>query len=58
MEAEISRLRSTGRFEEIRSSLTGFKMSTMTFGFGDTGYVYDESANLVEITEYDISHQF
>ena len=58
MEAEITRIKASGHFEEIRSSLTGFKMGTMTFGYGDTTYVYDENARVTETVEYDIARHF
>lgn len=58
MEGEIARIKASGNFDEIRSNLTGFKMGTMTFGYGDTTYVYDENAGVTETIEYDIARHF
>ena len=58
MGEEITRLKDSGLFDEIRSNLTGLSIDTLTFGYGDTVYVYNEDSQTLETSEYDIARHF
>lgn len=58
MDDEVERIKSEGKFDEIKENLTGLSIDTLTFDYGDTTYVYDEDAQTIQTSEYDISRHF
>ena len=58
MEAEIARLKDAGKYDTIRTQLTGLPIGTLTFGYGDVVYTYNQDTDTLEVAEYDISRHF
>ena len=58
MGEKLDELKSTGEFDTVAKSVTGFSMGALTFNYGDTAYTYDEATNEVSVTDFDIRRHF
>lgn len=58
MTDEVELLKKDGSFNRLAKYITGISMGGITFDYGDTTYMYDESKKEVSVTEFDISRHF
>ena len=58
IDAEIAEMKSTGSFDEKKVAITGMKMGSLAFDYGDTVYSYDEDTQTMTVSDYDIRRHF
>jgi len=58
MSEEIQAMKDAGEFDKRAEAITGFQMGTFTFDYGDNAYIYDDSTEQVQVTDFDIQRHF
>ena len=58
-DSEISKLRVSGKFDELAKALTGFTLSSFTINYGsDEGYQVESAADMIRLSAMDLASYF
>jgi type III restriction enzyme len=58
IEDYINKIKSSGEFDKIVATLTGFEVGTMLFDYGQNTVSFDEPTQTMNLSQYDISKHF
>jgi type III restriction enzyme len=58
IEGELETMKSSGSFDEAVTKITGFGLKSLIFDYGGNAYTFDETKNILSVSEFDIEGTF
>ena len=58
MDAEVSRIKASGAYDEAAARVTGFPMGAVIYDYGESTYLYDSETREMTVIEFDIRRHF